>query len=118
MNSLLDFKLIGVGEFSHGIQQSWEFRFKLLKLAMRNTRKKIFIFNEMSVWQAENVMNDTIFSRETNKVVPFFESKFIFGLSQNKEKQFTFFSWLKNKNVFLSSVFLQKRNQCGISECN
>jgi erythromycin esterase-like protein len=76
MNSLLDFKLIGVGEFSHGIQQSWEFRFKLLKLAMRNTRKKIFIFNEMSVWQAENVMNDTIFSRETNKVVPFFESKF------------------------------------------
>jgi len=31
MNELLQYKLIGLGEFSHGIQESWDFRFKLLK---------------------------------------------------------------------------------------
>lgn len=48
--------LIGLGEFSHGIQNSWEFRFKLLKQAMSTTDKKITIFNEQSAWSARNVM--------------------------------------------------------------
>ena len=29
MNELLQYKLIGLGEFSHGIQESWDFRFNL-----------------------------------------------------------------------------------------
>ena len=49
MNNLLNYNLIGIGEFSHGIQESWEFRFNLLKYAFTNTNKKIIIFNEMSV---------------------------------------------------------------------
>jgi erythromycin esterase-like protein len=41
MNKLLHCKLIGIGEFSHGIQESWEFRFNLLKYAMKNSNKNI-----------------------------------------------------------------------------
>ena len=62
-NTILNYKLIGIGEFSHGIQQSWEFRFSLLKHAIKHTTKQITIFNEMDVWQGENIMNDTIWSR-------------------------------------------------------
>ena len=43
-NTVLKHKLIGIGEFSHGIQQSWEFRFSLLKYTVKYTNKKIFIF--------------------------------------------------------------------------
>jgi len=28
MNKILSYKLIGIGEFSHGIQESWDFRLK------------------------------------------------------------------------------------------
>ena len=31
MNNLLNYNLIGICEFSHDIQESWEFRFNLLK---------------------------------------------------------------------------------------
>ena len=71
MNKLLNYKLIGIGEFSHGIQESWEFRFSLLKYAIKHTNKKIFIFNEMSSWMAENIMNNTIWSRELNKFIKY-----------------------------------------------
>jgi hypothetical protein len=71
MNNILNYKLIGIGEFSHGIQESWEFRFNLLKYAMKNTNKKIIIFNEMSVWQADNIMNNTIWSMKDNKYIKY-----------------------------------------------
>ena len=71
MNNILNYKLIGIGEFSHGIQESWEFRFNLLKYAMKNTNKKIIIFNEMSVWQADNIMNNTIWSIKDNKYIEY-----------------------------------------------
>ena len=66
---ILNYKLIGIGEFSHGIQQSWDFRFSLLKYAVTFTTKKIIIFNEMDVWQGENIMNNTIWNREQNKPI-------------------------------------------------
>jgi len=69
MNDLLNYNLIGIGEFSHGIIESWQFRFDLLKYAMKNTNKNIIIFNEMSVWQAENIMNNTIWSIKDNKYI-------------------------------------------------
>lgn len=47
MNDLLSYNLIGIGDFSHGIMESWEFRFNLLKYAIKNTNKNIIIFNEM-----------------------------------------------------------------------
>jgi hypothetical protein len=71
MDKLLEYPLIGIGEFSHGINESWEFRFKLLKFAMKNTSKKIIIFNEMSGWQAANIMNGTIWDRVQNKAVKY-----------------------------------------------
>ena len=39
MNNLLNYNLIGIGEFSHGIMESWVFRFNLLKYAIKNTDK-------------------------------------------------------------------------------
>ncbi len=71
MDVLLNYSLIGIGEFSHGIQESWEFRFKLLKYALKNTNKKIIIFNEMSIWQANNIMNNTIWSIKDNKHIKY-----------------------------------------------
>ena len=71
MNELLQYKLIGLGEFSHGIQESWEFRFNLLKYAMKNTNKKIMIFNEMSIYQAEHIINNTIWSIKENKDIKY-----------------------------------------------
>lgn len=71
MNNLLNYNLIGIGEFSHGIIESWEFRFNLLKYAMKNTNKNIFIFNEMSVWQGNNIMNNTIWSIKDKKFVKY-----------------------------------------------
>ena len=62
MKCLLNYNLIGIGEFSHGIMESWVFRFNLLKYAMKNSNKNIIIFNEMSIWQADNIMNNTIWS--------------------------------------------------------
>ena len=71
MNNLLNYNLISIGEFSHGIQESWEFRFNLLKYTMKNSNKKIAIFNEMSVWQADNIMNNTIWSIKDNKFIKY-----------------------------------------------
>ena len=39
MNNLLNYNLIGIGEFSHGIQECWQFRFNLLKYAIKNSNK-------------------------------------------------------------------------------
>lgn len=69
MNKLLKYKLIGIGDFTHGIEESWLYRFKLIKFIIKNTNKNINIFNEMSIWQASNVMNNTIWSREKNKFI-------------------------------------------------
>ena len=71
MNILLNHNLIGIGEFSHGIQESYEFRFNLLKYALKKSDKKIIIFNEMSVWQADNIMNNTIWSIKYNKFIKY-----------------------------------------------
>jgi len=86
-NTILNYKLIGIGEFSHGIQQSWEFRFSLLKHAIKHTTKQITIFNEMDVWQGENIMNDTIWSREQNKPVKHTGIKKETPIDSNKNTQ-------------------------------
>lgn len=44
MNNLLNYDIIGIGEFSHGIMESWIFRFNLLKYVMKNTKKKYNYF--------------------------------------------------------------------------
>lgn len=62
-----NYDLIGIGEFSHGIQESWEFRFNLLKNTLKTTNKKITVFQELSIWQGENIMNNTYYDRKTDK---------------------------------------------------
>ena len=40
------YDLIGIGDFSHGDTNIWEYRLKLLKYFIKTTNKKITIFNE------------------------------------------------------------------------
>ena len=44
MNNILNYKLIGIGDFSHDIMESGIFKFNLLKYVITNTNKKIIIF--------------------------------------------------------------------------
>ena len=71
MDILLNYSLIGIGEFSPAIQESWEFRFKLLKYAIRNTNKKIIIFSSISNWRANNIVNNTIWSVDKQKPIKY-----------------------------------------------
>ena len=61
--------LIGIGEFSHGIQESWEYRYNFLTYCIKNTNKNIMIFNEMEPWNADNIMNDTIYDYTQKKYI-------------------------------------------------
>lgn len=107
LNMLLEYNLIGIGEFSHGIIESWEFRFNLLKYAMTNTDKKIIIFNEMSIWQAENIMNQTIWSIKDNKYIKYKGIK-IEEPIQNKNyvggKLWQYIHHAMDSNIFLEII--------------
>jgi len=65
------YKLIGIGEFAHGIEDSWKYRFDVLKQCIEKTNQNVTIFNEMSIWQAQNIMNNTIWDRQYEKFVPY-----------------------------------------------
>ena len=114
MNQILSYKLIGIGEFSHGIQESWEFRFKMLKYAMKNTNKKIIIFNEMSSWQAENIINNTIWSRELDKAIKYDGIKYETPI-QNKNyvggKLWQYISHSMESNIFLKIIKYIRKNK-------
>lgn len=114
MNNILSYKLIGIGEFSHGIQESWNFRFKLLKYAMKNTNKKIIIFNEMSIWQAKNIMNDTIWSRELDKAVKYNGIKYESPI-QNENyvggKLWQYCNHTMESNIFLKIIKYIRKNK-------
>jgi hypothetical protein len=114
MNNILSYKLIGIGEFSHGIQESWDFRFNMLKYAMKNTNKKIIIFNEMSIWQAENIMNDTIWSRELNKAIKYNGIKYespIQNVNYVGGKLWQYISHTMESNIFLKIIKYIRKNK-------
>jgi len=108
MDELLKYKLIGIGEFSHGIMESWEFRFKLLKYAMKNTNKKIFIFNEQSIWMADNIMNNTIYSRQLDKFITYNKIKIEDKIDGGDDGK-TYFGhlWQYMAHACESEIFLQ-----------
>lgn len=60
--------LVGIGEFSHGINESWIYRYELLKYVIKHTNKKITIFNEMSDWQSNNIMKNTYVDIKNDKI--------------------------------------------------
>jgi len=119
MDKILSYKLIGIGEFSHGIQESWDFRFKLLKYAIKNTNKKIIIFNEMSIWQAENIMNNTIWSRELNKAVKYNGIKYEIPIQNGNYvggKLWQYCNHTTESNIFLQIIIAIFREIIKISE--
>ena len=114
MNELLNYNLIGIGEFSHGIIESLQFRFDLLKYVMKNTNKNIIIFNEMSVWQADNIMNNTIWSRELNKFVKYEGIKLEEPIQNNNYvggKLWQFINHATESNIFLKIIKYIRKNK-------
>lgn len=51
------YDLIGIGDFSHGDKNIWVYRLKLLEYFIKNTNKKIIIFNEDNEMHSKNIMN-------------------------------------------------------------
>tara|TARA_B100001964_G_C13721789_1_gene374944 strand:- start:1 stop:531 length:531 start_codon:yes stop_codon:yes gene_type:complete len=67
------YNLIGIGDFSHGDKNIWEYRLKLLKFFIESNNKKITIFNEDGEEHSKNIMN-------TNKKLSYYKS---YGLENN-----------------------------------
>jgi len=44
-------------------------RFDLLKQVMKTTNKKITIFSETTIWQGNNIINNTYYEPKTNQYV-------------------------------------------------
>jgi hypothetical protein len=114
MKCLLNYNLIGIGEFSHGIMESWVFRFNLLKYAMKNSNKNIIIFNEMSIWQADNIMNNTIWSIKDNKYIKYNEIK-IEELIQNDNyvggKLWQYINHVMESELFIKIIKYIRKNK-------
>lgn len=114
MNELLNYNLIGIGEFSHGIIESWQFRFDLLKYAMKNTNKNIIIFNEMSVWQADNIMNNTVWSIKDKKYIKYEGIKIEEPIQNNNYvggKLWQYINHAMESNIFLKIIKYIRKNK-------
>lgn len=58
--SLFDnYSLIGIGDFSHGCNNTWTFRFGLLQKMINITNKNITIYIEDTKEHTDNIMHDT-----------------------------------------------------------
>lgn len=101
------YKLIGIGEFSHGIQESWKFRFGLLKYIIDHTDKNIVIFNEMSKWQAENIMNHTIWSNDNDKFIKYEGIKIEKTVNNGSDKPSWGKLWQYVGHAMESNIFLE-----------
>ncbi len=66
--------LIGIGDFSHGDENIWTYRINFVKELLKNTKKKITIFNEDNIYHSENIMN-------FDKKLSFYKT---YGLYENK----------------------------------
>ena len=66
--------LIGIGDFSHGDENIWKYRINFIKDLLKNTKKKITIFNEDNKFHSDNIMN-------SNKRLSYYKS---YGLYKNK----------------------------------
>lgn len=114
MNNLLNYNLIGIGEFSHGIIESWQFRFNLLKYAIKNSNKNIIIFNEMSIWQADNIMNNTIWSINDNKYIKYEGIKIEEPIQNNNYvggKLWQYCGHAMESNIFLKIIMYIRKHK-------
>ncbi len=99
--------LIGIGEFSHCIQESWEFRLELLKYVMKNTNKHITVFIELSIWQAENIMNNTYYDIKIDKFIKYNGIKIEKQVHPNIEGSAWGKLWQYSMHSSESKIFLQ-----------
>jgi len=66
MIDIKKYGLIGIGDFSHGDQNIWNFRFGLLKNVINATNRNVVIFTEDTEEHCSNIMNDKILTFEKN----------------------------------------------------
>jgi hypothetical protein len=84
LNSIINdkYSLIGIGDFSHGDNNIWEYRLDLLKNVIKNTNKNVIIFNEDTEKHCINIMDiskELVFE-ETYGV---YKKKFAYGPLDN-----------------------------------
>lgn len=53
-----EYDLIGIGDFTHGINDIWSYRIDLIKNILITNNKPIIIFHEILPWHAKNIMFD------------------------------------------------------------
>lgn len=99
-------QLIGIGDFSHGDINIWNYRFKLLKNYMTKTNKKIVIFNEMSVWHGKNIMNNTIWNINKKKFEKYNDIKIEKEIQKSNSQQIWGKYWQYCSHAISSKIFI------------
>lgn len=63
-----EYDLIGIGDFSHGDNNVWKYRFNLLKNVIDTTEYNVDIYIEDTIEHTNNIINDEflIFEKEYN----------------------------------------------------
>ena len=107
LKNIIKYNLIGIGEFSHGIEESWNFRMELLKYVMRNTNKKITIFIELSVWQANNIIDETYYDRNNDKFIKYNKIKIENPVHENSGGSAWGKLWQYSMHSSESKIFLK-----------
>lgn len=111
-----NYSLIGIGEFSHGILESWEFRFDMLKDIIKNTKKNVTIFIELSIWQGENIMNNTYYDRNRKKYLKYDGIKIEKPVYINNKQPFwgelwQYVHYTSESNIFLDIIKYVRKNK-------
>lgn len=114
-----NYDLIGIGEFSYGFEEIWDFRYKLLKRLIFSSRKKITLFLDITSYQAHNIQYST-YRNEDNKLIDYDEIKFE-GLTQkNKHVQpkgmlHNYVSYLLESKTFYKFIKYIRKHQSRIN---
>lgn len=75
--SLQKYTLIGLGDFSHGDQNIWDVRFKLLEYIINTTDNHVKIFTEDTIIHTDNITNDKTIVLEKEYGV--YQDKYAYG---------------------------------------
>ena len=108
-NLIKKYTIIGIGEFSHGILESWKFRFDFLKYVLKNKLKNKYCIILSTAYSGENRFNGYCFGKKCEKRT--FQLKYFYKkFKYNKNKKYI----VKNKNIQL----LEKYNEPLLSYSN
>ena len=103
---MMKYSLLGIGDFSHGDSNIWNYRFDLLKKYYNTTNKNIVIFCEISVWQGKNIMNNTIWNIHKKKFEHYDGIKIEREIQKDNTKQIWGKLWQYCSHTYQSKMFV------------